>query len=164
MIMTAHQVLDTYWNNTAPIDPFVIAQNIGITTLFMQLETNVLGLIKQNESQQIEIHINQHLEEETQRYTIAHELGHYFSVENFRYFKDDIYLIEMGLLNDTKNISDHYEEINANIFALELLMPKTAIDYMLKTGKANTIGDLAKIFKVSLSIMNVRLLRLGYVQ
>lgn len=42
-------------------------------------------------------------------------------------------------------------------------MPQIAIDYMLKTGKASTIGELAKIFKVSLSAMNIRLIKLGYI-
>lgn len=55
-------------------------------------------------------------------------------------------------------------ELNANKFAFELLMPKEAIDYMLRTGRAKTVGDLAKIFKVSLSVMNIRLIKLGYIE
>ena len=48
MIMTAKQVLDTYWNSTAPIDPEKIAENIGITVKYMSLNDNISGLIKKN--------------------------------------------------------------------------------------------------------------------
>ena len=163
MIMTAKQVLDTYWNNTAPIDPEKIAENIGIIVKYMPLGDKISGLIKKNSSQQIEIHVNEFHSEERQRFTIAHELGHYFSLEDFDQHEDRDNLLAIDLLKYRKNEFFDYEERNANEFAAELLMPKIAIDYMLKTGKASTIGDLAKIFKVSLSAMNIRLIKLGYI-
>lgn len=163
MIMTAKQVLDTYWNSTAPIDPEKIAENIGITVKYMSLNDNISGLIKKNNLQQIEIHVNKHHSEERQRFTIAHELGHYFSTEDFDEYEDKDNLLEIELLKYRKNDDSNYEERNASTFASELLMPQIAIDYMLKTGKASTIGELAKIFKVSLSAMNIRLIKLGYI-
>lgn len=163
MIMTATQVLETYWNNTAPIDPEKIAKNIGIIVEYKPLGDKISGLIKKNSSQQIEIHINKLFSEERQRFIIAHELGHYFSSEDFEQFEDRDNLLAIDLLKNSKDEFFDYEERNANKFAAELLMPKIAIDYMLKTGKAGTIGELAKIFKVSLSVMNIRLINLGYI-
>lgn len=93
--------------------------------------------------------------EKRQRFTIAHELGHYFSTEDFEQFEDKGNLLEIELLKYRKDDSSDYEERNANSFASELLMPKIVIDYILKTGKAGTIGDLTKIFKVSLSAIMV---------
>ena len=163
MVMTAKQVLDNYWNNTAPIDPKKIAENIGIIVKYKPLGDKISGIIKNNRFHHIEIHVNKLHSEERQRFTIAHELGHYFSSEDFNQFEDADNLLEIELLKDRKNDLSDYDERNANSFALELLMPKIAIDYMLKTGKASTIGDLAKIFKVSLSVMNIRLIKLGYI-
>lgn len=161
MIMTAKQALSQYWNNTAPIDPIAIAKKAGIEVYATrQMEDNLSGVIWRNpENNKIEIIVNGKHSIQRQRFTIAHELGHYFNTEEFE-----------GQIEDSKDIliynrdnNSSPAEIAANRFAAELLMPDYAIKYMLAKNKAKTIGDLANIFNVSLSAMNVRLSSLGMI-
>lgn len=47
MIMTARQVLECYWDSTAPIDPAVIAKKAGIAVYeSKQMEDRLFGVIR----------------------------------------------------------------------------------------------------------------------
>lgn len=93
-----------------------------------------------------------------QRFTIAHELGHFFMHPNrdtFIEFRDN-----------EKNISRGIKEIQANQFAAALLMPRKFIEKDVKnfkdTGLANEeIKFLAKKYQVSEEAMNFRLINLN---
>ena len=96
------------------------------------------------------IHVNGSNQEVRQRFTIAHELGHYFSGHNDVY--RDIY---------TSN-GYNQDEILANNFAAELLMPKDKIEYYMDQLIIKDISHLARIFNVSKEALLIRLGKLGY--
>jgi len=93
-----------------------------------------------------------------QRFTIAHELGHYFlhhSKDTFIEYRD----------ND-RNVIKGPKEIEANQFAAELLMPKKFIEKEInnfedKTIDSEKISYLAKRFHVSEEAMSFRLMNLN---
>lgn len=93
-----------------------------------------------------------------QRFTIAHELGHYFlhiSKDTFIEYRD----------ND-RNAIKGPKEIEANEFAAALLMPRKFIEKEIKNFENKVIDSekiiyLAKKFHVSEEAMNFRLINLN---
>lgn len=156
MIMTAKQVLDTYWNSTVPVDPVVIANKAGIKVYTASnMPKELSGIIqKDKQNNNVRIIVNGNHDECRQRFTIAHELGHYFSTEDFDGQIDD----STDMLIYNKNNNSPPIEIQATKFAIELLMPRAAIKYMLATEDIKTLSNFADIFNVSPSAMNVRLI------
>jgi len=64
------------------------------------------------------------------------------------------------VLYRSDNVGGH-NEVEANTFAAELLMPEQLIDECVDTG-VNTIDGLAKTFNVSTDAMRYRLINLNY--
>lgn len=94
-----------------------------------------------------------------QRFTIAHEIGHFILHNNavpeeIRYRKDLSQLHDLGPLNEG--------EKEANWFAASLLMPREAIDYYWSF--LGDISDLANKFRVSTSAASFRLKNLGKIK
>jgi Zn-dependent peptidase ImmA (M78 family) len=100
--------------------------------------------------------------EERKRFTLAHELGHYFFHKNYKKRSTNYYY----------NEQEREEEQLCNNFAGVLLMPKFAIDRILDIYKTNstekgmilypTLSFLATVFKVSIPAIKTRLSILGY--
>lgn len=88
-----------------------------------------------------------------QRFTIAHELGHYVLQHGYA-FRDN-------KKNFTVNNFDK-NEVGANKFAAELLMPSDALHVLIKQRKITDVKELARLFDVSLTAMAFRLENLGY--
>lgn len=92
-------------------DPYEIASGMGILVLFEDLG-NMNGYY--NKPYRIkQIHINYNLSEHIQKFTCAHELGHCIQHPNVN---------TMFLRNNTLLSVNKYE-IEANKFAIELLLP-----------------------------------------
>ena len=88
-----------------------------------------------------------------QRFTLAHELGHYIlHKEKNSEFRDTV-LFRNEVLDSM--------EYNANEFAGELLMPENTLRTYINNGTRN-IGELADVFGVSASAMKYRIVSLGY--
>ncbi len=97
------------------------------------------------------IRVNRHHSKEKQRFTIAHEFGHYFIHRDTGIFVDD----------ENSNPEDEREK-EANKFAAELLMPTAWVkrDY----GATPDPKALANKYKVSEQAMWIRLLELRLVK
>ena len=82
-----------------------------------------------------------------QRFIIAHELGHYLL------HRDQLYSCDR--ISDTieKNVNSPLQEIEANQFANELLIPKIALSEYIPVGpvKLSNILDVATTFDVSIT-------------
>ncbi len=93
-----------------------------------------------------------------QRFTIAHELGHYFLHPNKNAFVD--------YRDNQKNIIRGIKEVQANIFAAAMLMPSSFLleDYkkISKNGllEEKDIKLLADKYQVSEDAMKIRLINL----
>jgi Zn-dependent peptidase ImmA (M78 family) len=117
------------------------------------------------EHNQTEIWINPLEPECRQRFTLAHELGHYY-----------LDLRIKANFQDTETTlfrSAHQDPIEhrANLFAAKLLMPKPFIEHEIKRLKiyqarldVKTIQQLAQSFAVSHSAMTKRLQHVGFLQ
>ncbi len=163
-ILNAKQLLEKYEIRTFPVDVKEICKKENIflieeydmETLEKKFDQGISGaflrnaLIDENGTEQNTIIVNEKDIPSRKRFTIAHELGHYFLHEDNKIIS---FRSERGL-----------KETEANIFAAELLMP----EHMLKAEYKKLEGEnlpscsvLADLFDVSKSAMSVRLMNLG---
>lgn len=130
-------LLKRYKFDKPPIRPEVIAKDLGIRIFLADLEDNVGGYYDFKEKK---IFINRNNTPQRQRFTIAHELGHYFLHSEFiqtsEYHKKEL---RREIANDPK-------ELEANTFASHLLMPSNLFD---KYKKVALKSEMVKIFGVS---------------
>ena len=150
-------------SSTFSVDPIAKANELGILVQADDIYSPMLDsgesgmIIKDGDTISIYYSINESIER--QRFTIAHELGHYASghlVGNTTMFRDG-----------TKSYSrDNYDiqEYEANNYAAELLMPKYKVDFIIEQEGISDIREMAQIFKVSPTAMMIRLKNLGWVK
>jgi Zn-dependent peptidase ImmA (M78 family) len=97
--------------------------------------------------------INSRHNKKRQKFTIAHELGHYLLHKD----KDIEYIDTTFFRNKELNSVEYL----ANEFAAKLLMPENRVRHAIDSGDKN-IGHLAERFGVSASAMKYRIISLGY--
>lgn len=136
-----------------PVDVIKIANNNDIRVFEDKLDRKVSGAIRfDNEKNKFEILVNSDDSDVRKRFTIAHELGHYFLHSDVLKSKE----IHVDVLYRAESKTD--EERETDYFAGALLMNQTLLS---KLRNNNTITELAEIFNVSTSAMTVRLDILG---
>ncbi|MFK7780488.1 MAG: ImmA/IrrE family metallo-endopeptidase [Candidatus Gracilibacteria bacterium] len=119
---------------------------------------------KEDNTDETIIFIDSRKHKNRQRFTFAHELGHYFLHQDILnekksiVDKDDLYLFRDDIYI---NVPDDMKEIEeqANEFAGNLLMPKAKV--LELWGKSKNIGLLAEAFDVSISAMSYRIYNLS---
>lgn len=117
------------------------------------MPSDVSGVLKK-ENDTWTIHVNKMHSQNRQRYTIAHEFGHYCLHKDYtNEFKDKTFFRKE---KDWTSI-----EYDANQFAAELLMSKECIKNALNNDII-TIKELSEAFGVSMIAMRNRLLSLNY--
>lgn len=150
-------------SSSSEIDVRAIAQACDISVRFDFVEHS--GLSRNNEEDtEREIVINQLEPEYRQRFTMAHEIGHIilghkgtsYRTEDLKKYKDTI---------------SRMNEVAANNFAAELIMPKNLVVEVLKT-TINDLGysieqefdefDIAKIVESTAKKLNVSKQALTY--
>ena len=77
----AARVLDQVWSSTfgvdVPVDPVSIAASLGVKVFTAKLDSNLAGLLIKRPGQDAEVYLNAADSENRQRFTCAHEIGHY---------------------------------------------------------------------------------------
>jgi Zn-dependent peptidase ImmA (M78 family) len=138
-----------------PVDPFHIAERLGIEVLGAGLERDVSGMLVKEPAQDPIIYVNATDSENRQRFSCAHELGHFILRASSRSDDSYGYIDRRGPLASQGTNS---AEIYANQFAAELLMPQENIRAL-----ARSLPDaaLAVEFNVSIGAMKYRLENLG---
>jgi len=149
----AREVIAKHGITKPPVNVFTIAQNEGLNIIYFAPESETTqrfsGLYDKDE-RRIYVNINDSLERKA--FTVAHELAHYFlqhrSNQYGVYLRDGFY--------ETKKPA---KEIEADVFAAELLMPRAFLDNFLKKYKLGRDDAyvLAGMFGVSRSAMQYRL-------
>jgi Zn-dependent peptidase ImmA (M78 family) len=145
-----------HFRRTVPVDVEGLAWSLGVKVQRTFLSDNISGLIYKSGPDRYEIAVNAKHPETRQRFTIAHELGHFVlhrSVMGDRNVDDCAYRSDGSVKN---NKIGPREETEANKFAANLLMPAEAIADIPST--LPTIAA-AKKFKVSEGAMKIRLRR-----
>ena len=142
-----------------------IAKVHGVKVRYEPLDDELSGMIFLKDNQAV-IGVNAHHSPNRQRYTIAHELGHYFLHEDIlRQGAHVDTMITMLNRDQDAALGTINIEIEANQFAAELLMPRHMIEKYLNSeglGSAAKSDDavvesMAKAFKVSTAAMAIRL-------
>ncbi|MGL4767430.1 MAG: ImmA/IrrE family metallo-endopeptidase [Formosimonas sp.] len=156
MNMNAQQVLDRCWDGFIPVDVMGIAQKMGIVLNPTFEELAVSGYIELKNS--IPYCTYNALESETrQRFTVAHEIGHYVlgHLQDGKKFRDTSRSFELG---------QNVQETQANRFAAELLMPSKVVGWLIKDKNLVTVEALSEALNVSTTAMVNRLKNLGWVR
>ena len=143
------------WSVSVQVDR--LAKKLGITVLEKDLEDSLSGflVVKNGVSTVV---INKHHHSNRQRFTLAHEIGHWMLHADIE--KEALFLEKKQIYN--RNIlsgaGSDLQEIEANRFAASLLMPETLVKESLNkekefifdfNGDSSTIEFLANQFGVS---------------
>jgi Zn-dependent peptidase ImmA (M78 family) len=148
--------------DSVPTPVEALAKRLGLQVVYQPLADDVSGLLYRDGQFQV-IGVNSSQAGTRQRFTIAHELGHW------RLHKGrDVRVDREVRVNFRRDRLWDLEEAQANAFAAALLMPRdsftpTRLD-LLKEGSVSldlAIQRLAAAYQVSSQAMTIRLTGLG---
>lgn len=149
----AQELLSRHWDRQLPIDPVKIATAAGVSVYgrggWADLNYPYSGYYRKYDGvPSIEYNVSE--PPVRQRFTVAHELGHFA-------------LGHEDTPRDAGNFqsSGDLRERQANKFAAELLMPASLVVHYYQNGVASSVEALANIFGVSKDAMGYRLINLG---
>jgi Zn-dependent peptidase ImmA (M78 family) len=155
--------------NSVPVDVNVIARGLGLKILYSELPQDISGLlVSKDESASICVREGEPLVR--QRFTIAHEIGHFCLKHQFengehleRVHVDEGWKVTARSNSRTSGVDPI--EVEANQFAGALLMPSRLLkerisEYGTKLHDEH-VSELAREFKVSEQAMAIRLATLG---
>lgn len=145
-----------------PVEKIAALQGAQIT--YTAFDGDVSGVLYR-ESGRVLIGVNSTHAPTRQRFTIAHEVGHLLLHKGRPVVVDRLVRVNVNLRDGTSS----KEEIEANAFAAELLMPRkliaSEIDRFLKRTRRvvpqELVDELASMFRVSPEAMSYRLENLG---
>jgi Zn-dependent peptidase ImmA (M78 family) len=163
----AEGLIERFNINTAPVDVNYIAGSLGLQVVYNALGDDISGLLISNgEGAAICVREGEPLVR--QRFTIAHEIGHFCLRHQFE-DNDHVHVDEgwkVTARSNARSVGIDPKEIEANQFAATLLMPTR-----LLTQRASRFGvrqlhdehvtELAREFKVSEQAMTIRLATLA---
>jgi Zn-dependent peptidase ImmA (M78 family) len=157
----ARKILDRF-GPKIPVDIDAIVKAHGIEVfLDNEMATSVSGILMIKEGQ-VGAMANMSHPEVRIRFTLAHELGHYLLHRR----KQDVFVDEFAVMYRSSSPGGIDPlEVEANVFAAELLMPEGDVRAALKADPLiaesdDAIRKLARRYKVSPSAMKYRLRQL----
>ncbi len=159
----AQETLELLGDQYPPVDVWAVAKMLGVGIEYAELDEELSGVLVRREDGSAIIGVNWLHHKNRQRFTIAHEIGHFKLHSGGTYIDKGTYArfrdLESG--SGTK-----VEEREANQFAAVLLMPREALlesfqRRHLDLGQDESLQQLADEFQVSSLAMSFRLARLG---
>lgn len=151
-ILKSAQEKGLYTGNSINIEEVVKTFN-DIKLEYQPMEANQSGSLSNIDGKWI-ICINKNHNIKRQKFTIAHELGHYILHKG-----KNVEFVDTTFFRNDEIDSIEY---NANEFAARLLMPEKYVRNLIDTESIKNIGLLAEQFGVSSAAMKFRVLSLGY--
>lgn len=153
-----------------PVNVASIARSLGMEVIREKVESDLSGALYRLPDRTV-IGINGEHSNVRQRFTIAHEIGHFVLHEQLifidrSFFAASIDPEEPSFRRDSRSSqATDPKEIEANRFAAALLMPKMFLisdisGYALPL-TSDSVGALAKRYQVSQQAMTFRLINLG---
>lgn len=121
----AQQLLDRLGMTDVPVDPIKVARALGIATWTSDLQENVAGVLVRRPGQPAEIYINAADHINRQRFTTAHEVGHF--IDRARKGDADAPVNFVDYRDDLSAQGTNPAEMYANGFAAALLMPAALV-------------------------------------
>ncbi len=150
--------LITEYKQNAPVDVEGLIEELGIKLKKCPLAADISGMIECSDKKEYSITVNDTDSPFRQRFTMAHELGHYIlhrSILGEGITDNRMYRSDADSIYNNKQINPSHET-EANKFAASLLMPKPLIEELKKEGLTNAAA-LAKRLKVSEHAMSIAL-------
>jgi Zn-dependent peptidase ImmA (M78 family) len=144
-----------------PVDKLV--KKLGLLLAPLPADDEISGAIIRKDGRVV-IAVNPAHHINRQRFTIAHELGHYFLHEGLETHVDQNFRVAWRNAESSKAID--WNEIQANRFAAELLMPTSFMLKDLDSLEAvdrHAVALLATKYVVSPDAMKIRLSQLGII-
>lgn len=158
-----NQIVDRLLEERSITEPYVpierVAKNFGIEIRAGDLD-EVSGVLMRN-SNVLMIGVNSKQSVQRQRFTVAHELGHYILHEGISSHLDLDFRVNFRSPESSQ--ATDVEEIEANYFAASILMPKSFLDMdnaVEALDSDSKVESLAKRYKVSRHAMSLRLVNL----
>jgi Zn-dependent peptidase ImmA (M78 family)/DNA-binding XRE family transcriptional regulator len=153
----AHELLAQARVTAPPIDVAALAELCGVNVAEADFDDEISGVLIDLENGPV-IGFNASHPRVRQRFTIAHELGHFLLGHH-----DNVHIDLTGLAShgDPPGF-DWQAERSANEFAAELLMPAALV--VQRFENEGRLAPLASTFKVSKEAMSFRLGNLGLVE
>ncbi len=129
-----------------------VAQRFGLKVVEFDFPDSISGVLKKERNV---IGVNKKHHPVRQRFTIAHELGHF--------------LLGHDIGNENDVVDDDFDkpipkEKEANLFASYILMPEDSVKAEVKKINSIDLKHLAKTFNVSEQAMTIRLLNLNLIK
>lgn len=160
---SAIDLLDQLGIDDLPIPVDEIAESLDVTLRYEPLDGGLSGALYRDEAGRRVIGVNSLHVPARRRFTIAHELGH------LRLHEDALFVDGLVRRDDKSSLALDPQEIEANSFAAELLMPRNlVIKELTDRVPEGTVADpsklirrLARDFEVSEQAMEFRLANLG---
>lgn len=142
-----------------PIDPAKIAEALGLKVFSADLQIDVSGMLVKHPARDPEIYVNGRDSKNRQRFSCAHELGHYVkrTSEEVRTTEEGWEYIDLRSPLSATGLDP--DEVWANRFAAALLMPASLVKEV--HSRISEPATLAFEFGVSSDAMNFRLQNLG---
>ena len=147
-----------------PVPVMDIAKDLGIKVITQRYpDDNVSGFYMRQGAERV-IGVNQSHAPNRRRFTVAHELGHVLLTAH-----DDLHIDRSLMLRDPlSHQGTDWREVEANLFAAELLLPRDMVaDVLKKRGgldpdDARAVREVADHFGVSPQALLIRLTSLNF--
>lgn len=164
-LLARHKILK------GPVPVETIARALGIEIKLDKVDDDLSGfIVRDRQSRRAIIGANKSHHPHRQRFTIAHELGHFLLHEGHTMHLDEKGdALRVNLRSSESARGEDNDEKEANLFAAELLMPAAFLREDLHGRDLDLLGDteflekLAKKYKVSAQALTFRLGYLNYV-
>lgn len=154
-----------------PVEVEEIAKHLGATVQLEPGGPDLSGFLLRDEEYGTIIGVNDSHHENRQRFTIAHEIGHLLLHAGERLHVDRAQRGYQVMRRDEVSSQGTDEsEIEANVFAAELLMPKAFLEADIEAADdldllgEDDLADMAKRYRVSTQALTFRLANLGYIR
>jgi Zn-dependent peptidase ImmA (M78 family) len=163
---TVRELLGANQVSHPPIPVDRIAKRQGLMLRAEPLESTLSGFLYRAGDRAV-VGTNSLQPQVRQRFTVAHELGHFMLHELEELHVDRQVHFKLRSKLSSQGTDD--DEIEANLFAAEILMPRGMIaSDVRRLGAIDVIDDkitaLAQRYRVSVQAMTLRLRDLGYIE
>ena len=167
------RLLLTQHIKSAPVQVEDVARKLGADVIYQPADDDLSGFLFRDYKQRSAIiGVNSKHHRNRQRFTIAHEIGHFLlhEYEGF-HFDGTKQGFKLRLRNEESSKGTDDDEREANLFAAELLMPKRfletditkIINLDLLDEDIDSLEKLATSYQVSVQALTYRLANLEYI-
>ena len=161
-------LLKRYRVNAPPVDVEKIAEGENAKVIYQKAEGDaVSGFVYRSDATAV-IGVNEDHHPNRRRFTIAHELGHLLLHAETTTTPHVDTSLSVWFRDSSSSKGDQWQEVEANLFAAELLMPAHLLEKELHAltrfdlDKDERIEHFAEHFQVSSQALLIRLANLGY--